>query len=65
MAYYSGAVQCDAWDAKGNFAFCFTSDPTMVAIARSLNSASYIDFGWDAKSNCTHIDVQSASFYIH
>ena len=56
---------CYAVDTAGNQAMCLTSDPGMVAAARSVSAASYISFKWERKTGaCTEIAVANGSPYL-
>jgi len=56
---------CYAADWDGNQAMCLTTDPGMVAAARSISAASYVSFKWDPHSGaCTEIAVSNGSPYL-
>jgi hypothetical protein len=54
-------VACEAQDASGVYKSCATSDPYMVASARSIGAGSYVFFRWDASGNCTAVHVTNYS----
>ena len=63
-AYSDGSifVTCQANDQNGNWAFCSSSNPAMVAAAQSIGSDSYVYFSWDANYSCTAIQVENNSW---
>lgn len=64
---YPGApvvgVLCGAQDASGAVAYCYASDPTMVAAAATVTSDSFLRFDWNAGGTCTYIQVRNQSPY--
>jgi hypothetical protein len=38
-----------------------TSDANMVATIRSLNSDSYLYFGWNTNGQCTFVEIENDS----
>lgn len=54
---------CQATNSAGTSAFCFPSDPNMVAVMQSASTDSYIFFQYDASSNCLQVDVDNFSYF--
>ncbi len=50
-------VTCYATNAAGVYRTCTTTDPALMAVARSINSESYLWFIWNAAGTCTSITV--------
>ena len=48
---------CYATNAAGVYRSCTTTDPGLTAVARSINSESYLWFIWNAAGTCTAITV--------
>lgn len=57
------SVLCFATNAAGAYRTCVSTDPALMAVARSLNGDSYLWFVWDASGVCTSITVGLASQY--
>lgn len=56
-------AQCYATNAAGVYRSCMTTDPGLIAVARSINSESYLWFVWNAAGTCTSIVVSLGSQY--
>jgi hypothetical protein len=54
---------CHAMSAGGTFAMCSTTDPNKMALARALDSGSWLFLDWDANGTCTNIQVSNYSYY--
>jgi hypothetical protein len=54
---------CYATNAAGVYRTCLTTDPGLIAVARSLNSESYLWFIWNTAGTCTSIVVGLGSQY--
>lgn len=54
---------CYATNAAGVYRTCLTTDPGLIAVARSLDSESYLWFIWNAAGTCTSIVVGLGSQY--
>jgi hypothetical protein len=59
----SGQVICEATNAAGASAACYSNNPTIIQAAASGGSSSYYYFTWDASSQCTYLYVSNASVY--
>jgi hypothetical protein len=57
----SGQVICQATDATGVSAYCYSNNPTLIQAAASGGSNSYYYFQWDTSSQCTYLYVTNAS----
>jgi hypothetical protein len=59
---------CQAGDAAGNQAICFTFDLALIEAMRSQNSYSFITFGWQDDGaggfECTRVGFSTQSFYL-
>ena len=59
---------CQASDAAGNQATCFTEDPTLLDEIQGLSDRAFIQFNWtdDGAGNLTCVRVGSStqSFYL-
>lgn len=53
---------CAARDSTGLTRSCSTSDPDLMALARSLNGDSYLSFSWDGSGFCTTLQVRNYSW---
>jgi hypothetical protein len=54
---------CQAQDAAGQQGACYSADPEFVAMARTVNDTSHVDFFWDANRYCTRMRVMNSSEY--
>lgn len=54
---------CYATNAAGVYRTCLTTDPGLIAVARRLDSESYLWFIWNAAGTCTSIVVGLGSQY--
>ena len=51
---------CDAADAEGHLAVCFSDDPQLIDTMRSINESSFVQFyAFDGK--CTSVSVWNGS----
>jgi hypothetical protein len=59
---------CQATDADGVFAQCFTQNPGLAAALDSVSDSSYLTFNWVADGEggyeCTKIGASTQSFYL-
>jgi hypothetical protein len=59
---------CQAEDAEGDVAVCFTENPDLVDAVRAISDYSYISFAWsdDGAGNltCASIGLSTQSFYL-
>lgn len=59
---------CQATDADGVFAQCFTQNPALVAALDSVADGSFLTFGWVENApedfECTRIGTSTQSFYL-
>jgi hypothetical protein len=51
-----------AVDANGRQASCTTTDANRIAVARAVNSASYVRLSWNAQGQCTSVQVSNGSY---
>ncbi len=51
-----------ARDAAGKDGMCTTTNPDLMAIARTATSGAYVYFAWDSTGACTDISVVNASY---
>jgi hypothetical protein len=51
-----------AVDANGRQASCTTTDANRVALARNVNSSSYVRFAWNSQGQCTSVSVSNGSY---
>lgn len=54
---------CLAVDSAGNSGSCYSINPDMIQIMRSLNSDSYVFFEWNESNVCTMIYVDKSSVH--
>ncbi|ATB49603.1 hypothetical protein [Corallococcus macrosporus] len=52
-----------AKDLTGTYVACRSTSPGMIAMARALNSDSYIHFEWDTLGVCTALNVVTSSYH--
>ena len=52
---------CYAVNAAGLSKSCSTTDPTLMALIRSLNGDSYLFFNWNTDGTCRLINVSNNS----
>ena len=57
----SASVSCFARNSEGLTVSCLSTDPDLVAAARSLSSDSYLIFRWNDEGQCTNITVRQGS----
>jgi hypothetical protein len=46
---------CTLRDSAGTFYSCFTTDPALIAVIRSMSPDSYFSISWDASGTCTYV----------
>lgn len=46
---------CTVRDAAGTYYSCFTTDPALIAVIRSMSPDSYFSINWDANATCTYV----------
>jgi hypothetical protein len=52
---------CWAQGPTGGPVACYTTDPNLIAVIRSLNGNSYLYFDWDTNGHCTFIQTNESS----
>jgi hypothetical protein len=57
----TGNVLCEVSSPAGAWAYCFSSNPSIIAAAQALGPASYFFLRWDAFGTCTYLSVSNAS----
>lgn len=55
---------CQATDAEGNSATCFTFSPDLVDAIRAVSAYSFISFSWNEEDECTRVRASSQSIYV-
>lgn len=59
---------CQAEDADGDRATCFTFNPDLVKTINAINDTSYIQFAWtddgSGSLTCTRMGFSTQSFYL-
>jgi hypothetical protein len=55
---------CQATDAEGVSAACFTQDPELVDAINSIANYGFISFGWNENDECVSVRNSTQSFYI-
>lgn len=55
---------CEAVDAAGNTANCYTDAPEMIVAMRGINEYSYLRFEWNGGGQCTGITTGAGSRYL-
>ena len=55
---------CQAVDADGVEAFCFTESPELADAVKAISDYSFITFSWDEDGECTRIGSSTQSFYL-
>jgi len=58
---------CQAGDAAGVTAACFTEDPDMLKVMAATSDFSFIFFGWAGEGDdatCTRVGRSTQSFYL-
>jgi len=48
--------------ASGAGGSCYTTDPAMIELFRSISGESYVYIQWNPDSTCSYVLVQNASF---
>jgi hypothetical protein len=61
--YTYGTLYCRASDAGANTVSCWTSDPEFIALGRSINIDSWVEFDFDANGTCNFLVVDKGSWY--
>ena len=65
VGFSNGAesLSCYARTSTGLMGTCYSSNPTVVALGRSLTPASYLYFTWDeVTQECTYLQVIKNSY---
>jgi hypothetical protein len=64
VAAYTGGTAVAVCYARQNYVYrsCTTYDAGLVARARTVGPASYVDFKWDPSGTCTYLYVSVASY---
>jgi hypothetical protein len=57
-------ASCWARDAAGNYSTCFTTDPGLVATARTVNSESFLNVTMTTNGQCYFIGIQNGSLVL-
>jgi hypothetical protein len=55
-------VNCWAADASGRQRACASTDPSMITVAGSVGTDSYVYFAWNLSGKCTQLDSTNGSF---
>ncbi|MET0535044.1 MAG: hypothetical protein ABW171_12535 [Steroidobacter sp.] len=55
---------CQAADAAGNTAYCYTDNAELVDAIKSVADYSFVTFSWNTEDQCRLIGVSTQSFYI-
>jgi hypothetical protein len=55
---------CQATDAAGIQAYCFTYNRELLDIIKNVADYSFVTFTWNADTTCRFIGVSTQSFYI-
>jgi hypothetical protein len=67
--YVSAMVRDNSWawfmvvDINGKSASCTTTDPELIALARSINSSSSFYIEFDKLGACTSVTINHASYF--
>ena len=56
-------ASCSAVNSTGTYRSCYTTDPTMRSLIRSIGSESYIYFIFDTSGSCSYIYVENTSVF--
>ncbi len=51
----SNAGYCTIRDTAGTYTSCYTTDPSMIAVIRSMSDESSISIAWDTSGVCTYV----------
>lgn len=68
VQYASVQVRDNTWawffvtDENGKQRSCTTVDPELIALARSVNPASYVYFEFDKSGECSSVSISTASY---
>ena len=54
-------LSCSAIDAKGNRAWCISTNSELVKAAQGIGTDTDLVFTWDASGNCTSLNVYNGS----
>ena len=55
---------CQATDAEGVYAFCYTYDPELVDANNSIANYGFISFTWNENDECVSVKNSTQSRYI-
>ena len=55
---------CQASDAKGVTAYCFTTNADLLDSFENVADYSFVTFNYDAEGQCQLVGVSTQSFYI-
>lgn len=55
---------CQAVDAEGDGAFCFTDSPDLIDTMKVMSDQSYVTFRYDENQSCTYVGFSSQSQYL-
>jgi hypothetical protein len=61
--YSTPAGRCNAWDATNRTVSCYTTDPSMIAVIRTVGSDSFVSFVVDKNGFCTTVTTFNDSAY--
>ena len=66
IEYYAGGASTEvivlARAANGTFAYCWSSDPNIVTMARAVSEGASISVNWNANNECTFLYVSVSSY---
>jgi hypothetical protein len=54
---------CSAENSAGTSVYCFSSDPEIMAVMRSIETDSYIYVTHDGAGTCTRVSIAAKSYY--
>jgi hypothetical protein len=54
-------LYCEANDGAGAMNFCYSTNPSMLQVASTIQSSSELSFGWDALHACSWYTVSNFS----
>jgi hypothetical protein len=54
-------LMCQAQDSKGEFGFCYSNSPVLIAAAQAFTTVADVSFGWDETFNCSWLTIANYS----
>ena len=51
----SNTGYCTLRDVAGTYTSCYTTDPALIEVIRSMSDESFFSIRWDAASVCTYV----------